>query len=226
MRNRLILFDVDGTLIDSGGAGMRALNKAFLELFGIRDAFRGISMAGKTDTLIIREELVLNGIPWYNGEVEMVIGRYIDLLKVEIENPQRKAKPGVYEILEGFAARGLPLGLLTGNIEAGARIKLNPFGLNSHFPSGAFGSDHDDRDMLLPVAISRYHELGIHVLPEDCVVIGDTPRDIQCAHVHGAGCIAVATGPYDRDSLAGAGADLVLDDLTGMDECLAFIDGM
>ncbi len=224
MKGRLVLFDIDGTLVSTGEAGTRALNRAFLELFGLADAFQGISMAGKTDVQIIREGLRVNGIADGDGVVEAVVERYIALLRREIDNPRRRVKPGVYEVLDALSGGGIPLGLLTGNLEAGARIKLDPFGLNDYFPSGAFGSDHEDRDMLLPIALERFSRLGIVVPPEGCIVVGDTPRDVRCAKVHGARCIAVATGPYSREALLEAGADLAVESLSERDRCLAFIE--
>jgi phosphoglycolate phosphatase-like HAD superfamily hydrolase len=117
--------------------------------------------------------------------------------------------PGVAVLLGALEKRtDLRLGLLTGNIERGARIKLDPFGLNERFSFGAFGDDHEDRDRLLPVACRKMRDLGeAAVSMEDCVVVGDTPADVQCAKVHGARAVAVATGPYDRETLARSGAD-------------------
>ena len=222
--NKLILFDIDGTLIDSGEAGTRSLDRAFFELFGIRDAFKEIKMAGKTDIQIIREGLRFHGLPDGNGAVEKITQRYIDILKGEVQNPWRKAKPGVYDILEVLHNRKMHVGLLTGNLEKGARIKLGPFELNRYFPAGAFGSDHEDRDELLPIAIDRFSDLGINVLPERCIVVGDTPRDVQCSKIHGAYCIAVATGPYSKQKLESTGADLVIETLREIDNCMGFID--
>ncbi|HDH01918.1 MAG TPA: HAD family hydrolase [Nitrospirae bacterium] len=223
MSNKLLLFDIDGTLIDTGQAGTRALDRAFLHLFGIRDAFKGIRMAGKTDIQIIRECLRIHGIPDSIDEINGMVRMYIDLLTEEIENPWRSVMAGVVDLLETLKADGRPMGLLTGNIEEGARIKLNALGLNRYFPAGAFGSDHEDRDMLLPIAVERFSALGINIPPEQCIVIGDTPRDVRCARVHGASCIAVSTGSYNREALMEAGADLVLESLENREACLGFM---
>jgi len=216
---KLVLFDIDGTLLDSGGAGTKALNLAFEEVFSIRDAFRGIAMAGKTDIQILKEGLRGNGLDSENGDIAVLCDSYIRNLTVEIENPRRHLKPGVRESLAILAGLDdVILGLLTGNIEAGARIKLDPFGLNSFFSFGAFGNDNEDRNMLLPVAIERLKRLyGREVEFKGCVVIGDTPRDVECAKVHGAAAIAVATGPYPYESLVRSGADMVLMNLSEMD---------
>lgn len=223
IRDRLVLFDIDETLIDSGKAGTRALNRAFLDIFNIKDAFKGIRMAGMTDIQIIKEGLRVHDLPCMNGEVDTIIKRYLELLTIEIDNPWRNIKPGVFEFLDALRRDGIPIGLLTGNLEEGAWIKLKPFGLDGYFLTGAFGSDDENRDRLLPIAIRRFSKLGINVSPERCIIIGDTPRDVKCAKVHGARCIGVATGPYNRESLIDAGADLVVNDLRERENCINFI---
>ncbi|HHN65106.1 MAG TPA: HAD family hydrolase [Nitrospirae bacterium] len=226
MKEILLLFDIDGTLIDSGEAGSRALDRAFEELFGIRNAFRSIQMAGKTDTQIIKEALGFHGIGNGMHQIKRFVSRYVELLKVEIENPRRRLKPGVAWILEYFNSMGLPMGLLTGNIEEGARIKLGPFGINHYFPAGAFGSDHEDRDKLLPIAVERFSRLGIDLPPERCIIIGDTPRDVRCAKVHGARAVAVSTGPYDTDTLMATDADLVVETLEDRKKIVEFLKSL
>ncbi|HDH50759.1 MAG TPA: HAD family hydrolase [Nitrospirae bacterium] len=221
---KLILFDIDGTLIHTGGAGTMSMNLAFRELFGVDDAFKNIPMAGKTDMQIMREGLMTHGVPEPDGKLENMINTYLRFLKTEIDNPMRTIKPGIQAVLELLRDMNTPLGLLTGNLEKGARIKLKAFGLNDYFPDGAFGSDHEDRDMLLPIAIEKFSKRGFTFAPEDCVVIGDTPRDVKCAKVHGARCIAVATGPYSKDDLLATDADVVFDSLRDVDRCMEFIN--
>jgi phosphoglycolate phosphatase len=212
---RLILFDIDGTLIDSGGAGVRALDLSMKELFAVENAFQGISMAGKTDTQIIREGLVKHDLST-DKTIDAVINAYLRYLAQEINNDRKHVKPGIYEILvELQTLSNVGMGLLTGNLEKGARIKLEPFGLNEYFPSGAFGSDDEDRNNLLPIAVKRFEKLSrMEIEISECIVVGDTPRDVECAHIYGAICIGVATGPYSYDILVEAGADYVLKDLT------------
>ncbi|MFZ5906402.1 MAG: HAD family hydrolase [Nitrospirota bacterium] len=221
---RLILFDIDGTLIDSGGAGVRALDFALKELFSIENGFQGISMAGKTDPSIMREGLISHGLP-ADGNLERFMDAYLRHLQQEIQNDRKTIKPGIHEtlnMLQDIAA--FRLGLLTGNIEKGARIKLEPFRLNAYFPSGAFGSDHEDRNMLLPVAVDRYRKLfSDPIRIEECIVVGDTPRDVECAKIFGAACFAVATGPYSAAELRDAGADCVVDDLSDNTPLLRFL---
>lgn len=214
---KLVLFDIDGTLIDSGGAGIRSLNAAMRELYSVDEAFGGVSMAGRTDVEIIRGALVGHGMPDGDGAVPAMMDAYVRHLVREIDNKMRHVMPGIMETLrELSAAEGVALGLLTGNIERGARVKLEPFGLNEFFPFGAFGSDHEDRDMLLPVATGRFRELyGADISYSDCMVVGDTPRDVRCAAVHGARSAAVATGPYGYEALLETGADIVLRTVSG-----------
>ncbi len=220
---KLILFDIDGTLIHTGGAGTTSLNKAFYKLFGIKDAFKSISMAGKTDIQIMKQGLSSHGLPDMDGNVEALINGYLQYLKDEINNPQRKFKPGIIEMLDLLKEQGMTLGLLTGNLEKGAKIKLSPFGLNEYFLDGAFGSDHEDRDRLLPIAIQKFSGIGFEFSPGDCIVVGDTPRDVRCAKVHGAYSIAVATGPYKKEDLLNTDADIVLDSLAEVEKCMSFI---
>jgi phosphoglycolate phosphatase-like HAD superfamily hydrolase len=220
---KLILFDIDGTLINTGGAGVRSLEKAFNELFGVKDTFKDYSMAGKTDRQIMREGLKIQGLLSGDGDLNRLVKEYLRNLKVEINNPMRRFQPGIKGLLDALREEGFPLGLLTGNLEEGARIKLEPFGLNEYFPEGAFGSDHEDRDSLLPIAIEKFSRRGFSFSPGDCVVVGDTPRDVKCARVHGAPNIAVATGPYSKEDLIASDADVVFDTLEDIDRCMEFI---
>jgi len=221
---RLVLFDIDGTLIDSGGAGVRSLDLALKDLFSIENGFHGISMAGKTDTQIIKEGIMKHGLS-ANGTIDAVIKAYLNYLRREINNDRKHVKPGIYEVLEELKPlQDLGLGLLTGNIEEGARIKLEPFRLNEYFPAGAFGSDDEDRNNLLPIAVKRFEELFQQKIEADnCIIVGDTPRDVECAHIYGAMCIAVATGPYSYDDLIEAGADYVVHDLSDQKSLLHFL---
>lgn len=215
---KLLLFDIDGTLIDSGEAGTRSLNLAFQEVFSVPDAFRGISMAGKTDIQIMKEALRRHGLDSENGNIEIICKSYIRHLKREIENPRRHLKPFIRETLASLIEKeDFTIGLLTGNIKEGARIKLSPFGIHHYFSVGAYGDDDEDRNRLLPVAVERF--IGVYkkeIDYKDCIVIGDTPRDVECAKVHGAIAIAVATGPYPYETLVDSGADMVLRDMSGL----------
>jgi phosphoglycolate phosphatase-like HAD superfamily hydrolase len=221
----LLLFDIDGTLIDSGEAGTRSLNLAFEKLFSVGNAFHGISMAGKTDTQIMKEGLMKHGIS-FNSNLDSVINTYLMHLQKEINNERRHIKPGIYELLERLSLlKDVKLGLITGNLEPGARIKLQPFKLNNYFPTGAFGSDDEDRDRLLPIAIKRFEKICQRKIDiTECIVIGDTPRDVNCAKINGAMCIGVATGPYSIAELVRAGADHVFRDLSDHYNFLQFLN--
>jgi phosphoglycolate phosphatase-like HAD superfamily hydrolase len=225
---RLVLFDVDGTLIDSGGAGSVSLTNALEELTGIRDGFKGISFAGKTDLLIVREAVSKLGVPSHDGWMQDFIEVYLSHLSVEVLNRKGHVKPGVEALLEGLSEQeGIYVGLLTGNIQRGARIKLGRFSLNHFFPVGAFGDDSEDRNLLLPIAVRRLADKrGVTVPYSHCVVVGDTPRDVACARVHQAPCLAVATGPYSMDDLRKSEPDLLLPDLTDTERVVGWIKGM
>jgi phosphoglycolate phosphatase-like HAD superfamily hydrolase len=220
---RLILFDIDGTILSSGGAGVRALNNAFRDVLSAEYTFTDISLAGKTDLQIIREGLQSTGLPSDNGCIPKIIESYLCHLANEINTDDKHLKPGIVECLEALEKRKskYQMGLLTGNIEQGARIKLGSFGLNEYFPSGAFGGDNEDRNMLLPIAVERFSIIaGRDFAFSDCIVIGDTPRDVACAKPYNATCIAVATGPYKAHKLVEAGADVVVEDLSDTEHFL------
>jgi phosphoglycolate phosphatase len=222
---RFILFDIDGTLTDSAGAGRRALNQAMLDVTGIEDGFLGVGFAGKTDLMIIREGLEKLGLDAGDRMISLVAGRYVANLRSEVAKGGGHVKVGVRELIEGLQnTDGYILGLLTGNLAEGARIKLEPFDLNRFFSVGAYGDDAEDRNLLLPIALLRLREQrGMSLNPNDCLVIGDTPKDVECARVHGALSIAVATGPYPLEVLQETGADLVVPDLSGTARLLASI---
>ncbi len=222
---RFVLFDIDQTLIDAKGAGARALASALRELCGGNCGIEGLEMAGKTDLQIVKEALGREGLALDEGLVLKVSRSYIHHLRQEMASCKGHLMPGVRELLGRLREQeGVHLGLLTGNLEEGARLKLGPFGLNEFFPLGAFGGDREDRNQLLPVAVERLKaERGIQVRFEECVVIGDTPRDVACAKVHGSPCIGVATGRYSVEVLRSAGADLAVEDLSRTEEILEWI---
>lgn len=220
-RVRLVLWDIDGTLVYFRGAGRRAAEEAFRTIFGIADVAartREVPLAGSTDSRIMRSLAAACGIPEadYAARREEVRVLYLARLRVEIADfAGDPVLPGVRPLLAALAARpDVRQGLLTGNYEPGARIKLEPVGLNAYFPTGGFGDDHEDRRVVAAVARARmeaHHDLGVR--PEDVLVVGDTVHDVDCAKAHGFTAVAVCTGHYDRATLAAAGADHVLDDL-------------
>lgn len=213
---KFILFDIDGTLIDSGGAGVKALNRAFEEVFLIRNAFKTISMAGKTDLQILTEGMKLHNVASSNGVVPEFFESYIAHLRTAIDATEGHVKAGIREALVALEdSDQCILGLLTGNIEQGAMIKLEAFALDRYFEIGAFGNDDADRNRLLPIALEKLRKSrALDIDYGDCIVIGDTPRDVECAKPYGAFSIGVATGPYSYRLLEEAGADVVFYDLS------------
>ena len=222
---KFILFDIDGTLVSLDGAGSRSLNRAMEELLQVTDGFRDIDFAGKTDLQIIREGLGTLGLAGRDDLMHSLLDRYLVHLRAEVSTGRGHVKNGVRELLPALQdLEGNYLGLLTGNAETGARFKLKPFGLNRYFPLGAFGSDSEDRNLLLPIAVRRLQESGsISVSYEHCVVIGDTPKDVECAHVHGASSIAVSTGTYPLKELEKTEAELVIADLSDTEKIANWI---
>lgn len=197
---KLVLFDIDATLLSTGAAGADAMRYAFADLCGIADGFTGIEMSGKTDSALLREALVQHQVDETAVPVEVFYERYISHLRLTLQEPQRPRRlmPGIPALLEALAGQpDLVLGLLTGNFAIGAQLKLESFGIWHYFRLGAYGSDHVDRNALVPIAQQRTQVLLGHTIPApQTFVIGDTPRDIACAHVHGARAVAVATGNY------------------------------
>jgi phosphoglycolate phosphatase len=216
---QLLLFDIDGTLVLTGGAGLRAMNRACEEVVGHDSPLTGVTLAGRTDWIILDDVLKRHGLALDTRLFDELRRRYLDHLREEIELPGKGVKaimPGIRELLDALQARpDVALGLLTGNFAEGARIKLEYFDLWKYFPCGAFGDDASDRNHLVPVAIQRARECGIaDATPADVIVVGDTPHDVACAHTVGATPIAVATGGYSADQLRAAGADVVFQDLS------------
>lgn len=222
---KLILFDIDGTLIETGGAGLTSLNMAFYDVLGVKDAIQGMSLAGKTDPQIIKEIMKFHKVEVTDNSISDICNRYVEHLNVQIHTHKGKLKPGIKELLDRLVTTSHKIGLLTGNIEQGAKIKLTTYGINEYFLSGAFGSDNYDRNLLVPEACRKFREqFGLQFNYSDCIIIGDTPRDVYCAKPHGAKAIAVATGPYSIDELSNIGADMVLSDLSDTDGVIRFID--
>jgi phosphoglycolate phosphatase len=221
---QVLLFDIDGTLVLTGGAGVRAMSRAFEDVFAVPDAFREIPMPGRTDTWILSDAVAAHGVSSETDRVAMFRGAYLGHLTQELEEPgpRKGVMPGVPALLEALAQRDdAYLALLTGNYEEAARAKLAYFDLWRYFHCGAFGDDAPDRNGLLPRAVARIRQCGGPVVaPQDVVVIGDTPLDVACAAASGARSVAVATGGYDVEALQQAGASVVLPDLSDTREVL------
>ncbi len=203
----LVLFDIDGTLISSGRAGVRGMNRSFERLFGVSGALDAVPVAGRTDRAIVTEALARAGQPVEDAAVLRLRDAYCEDLREALADPGAHPGgilPGVVPLLDALAARGdVAVGLLTGNFARGAAIKLGHFGLWRRFAFGAFGDDHADRRALVPVAVEAATAAGHpRFNAADIIVIGDTPLDVDCAHAHGARAVAVATGIFSFEALA------------------------
>jgi len=219
---RLLLFDIDGTLLMTRGAGRRALKAALVHVYGTAGAIEQYDLRGKTDQRIVFDLMGASGLPLeaVRERLDDVFDIYARGLAEEIGDGRDVVTlPGVSDLIRRLDAHdGVLLGLLTGNIEEGARIKLAPTGLWPYFPVGAYGSDHADRRRLPSLAARRAHALmGYAFRPEEVVVIGDTPLDIECARAFGATAVAVATGNYPRAQLLADQPDLFFEDLGNVD---------
>ena len=213
---RLLLFDIDGTLIDSGGAGIQALKDVLQTQFGISDDLRGVEIAGQTDTGIVHQILRKQNITVDDKTTAAFLDLYVECLAREL--PQRKGTilPGVEELLGRLRARSQNvLGLLTGNVKRGAKLKLSHYGIWNFFEFGAFADDHHDRNELGPFAQRRAREKhAIDFAAAEIDVIGDTPHDIACGKAIGARTIAVTTGNFTRAQLAEYQPDRIVDDFS------------
>lgn len=213
----VVLFDIDGTLV-GGGPAKDAFVEAMVETYGTTGDSSNVSFAGKTDPQIARELLIGAGLEddEISAGFDALWKRYLS--KLESLLPQRPVSvlPGVPELLATLADRDdVGVGLLTGNIAGGARLKLSSGGLWGQFAFGSYGSDHEHRDELPTIALTRARELwGDHLAPGAAIVVGDTPRDVQCGKVGCTRTLAVATGSYSVDDLAATNPDHVLPDLT------------
>ena len=228
----IVLFDIDGTLIRTGGAGSRAMNRAFEDLFGVSGAFDGIPMAGRTDKAIVEDAAAHAGVDLGTEVLQRFRDRYFERLLEAIPETghRRSVLPGVQRLLDALTAppfkSNVFIALLTGNSERGARVKLEHFDLWRFFPCGAYGDDVRDRRELFSVAIDRARACGAPpVLPKDVLVVGDTELDVACATAAGARAVAVATGSSSAEALRRSGADVVFDDLTDTTAFLRLLDG-
>jgi phosphoglycolate phosphatase len=228
---RLVLFDIDGTLLSAGGSGRRAINAAFEELFGW-SVPAGYWFDGKTDRQIVRELMRSEGHDdaEIDDRMDAVLARYLEFLAEALIDPAHPPRlyPGVAALLEGLEARDdVVVGLLTGNVQPGAHAKLSAVGLDpARFVIGAFGSDHERRPELPHVAQRRAREtLGLDVAGRAIVVIGDTPDDIACGRGIGATAIAVATGRFSPAELEAHSPSVVFPDLADTQQVIAAIMG-
>ncbi len=217
---RLILWDIDSTLVNTGSAGLHALVRATIERFGGNGDLDGVEIAGRTDRSIAHQILEKFGEPVTEKNVGSFLDRYVALLPDELPKRNGRVLPGVRELLEDLAQQpDKTLGLLTGNLERGAQLKLAHYDLWHFFPFGAFADDHHDRNELGPCAVRRAAaHAGFEFRPGQVDVVGDTGHDIACGKAFGARTVSVATGSWSREQLAEQQPDFLFDDLANVNE--------
>ena len=213
---KLLLFDIDGTLVDTGGTGFPALRMSLSEGFGVEDDLLHMSLAGATDTNLCREILQHHGIEPTAANRARYLDGYLHHLQRLLPEKTGRVLPGILELLEMLKQRpDLVVALLTGNLVRGAEIKLSHFGIWHFFEFGAFADDHHVRDELGHFAKARALEKhGVEFPPEAIYVIGDTPKDIACGRAIGAKTVAVATGEYSTEELRVFSPDFLFEDFS------------
>jgi phosphoglycolate phosphatase-like HAD superfamily hydrolase len=217
---RIILWDVDMTLLYSGGAGSLSMARAFEQLYSVPDAFRGIEFTGRTDWYIVRSAMEQHKVldsrdGAFERELHRFRERYFSILERTLGEVEGRTMPGVKAALDALSNGngGVRQGLATGNFRRAAFMKLRHFDLDGYLEEGGFGEDAEDRDRMVAVAIERM-AAGVDYDPRDVWIIGDTPLDIKAAAANGARSLAVATGPMTVDELLNEGADVALEDLS------------
>src|SRR5450432_670423 len=215
-KTRLVLFDIDGTLLTSGGAGEKALRLALKDRFGYDDDLANVEIGGKTDSAIARRIFEQHGIEPSLENLSAFYEGYLDHLATELPKTKGHLLPGILELLETLKAKPhIVMALLTGNLARGANLKLTHYGVWHFFEFGAFADDHFDRNQLGAFARTRAREKhGIEFEPDQIFVLGDTPHDIDCGRAFGAKTVAIATGNCPREQLAKHKPDFLFDDLS------------
>lgn len=205
-----LLFDIDGTLLASGGAGQAAMEAAFRRDFQKSGPVSGISVAGRTDYAIGRDLFAFYGLPWSDVSWLQFQRSYFDLLPAELAQRPGLVLPGVLHVLELLSERDdVAVGLLTGNFRQGAMLKLQHFAIDHHFAFGGYGDHHGSRDDVAREALHSLRALHGETQFDEIWVIGDTPHDVTCARAIGAKVLAVATGMYSVEALAECSPDLL-----------------
>jgi phosphoglycolate phosphatase-like HAD superfamily hydrolase len=222
LEKKLLLFDIDGTLLASGGAGVNALTEAAREYFSSHE-LDGIEVAGRTDTSIAHQLFARHG----RELTPTAVTEFTDLYLARLL-PVTKGSllPGIIPLLEALRARpDCVLALLTGNLVRGAELKLAHYGIWHFFEFGAYADDHHDRNALGPVARARAFDKHGHTFPAERIfILGDTPHDIACARAIDARAIAIATGGFTRAQLAAYSPDFLFEDLSDLSAVLAVLD--
>ncbi|MGH9291956.1 MAG: HAD family hydrolase [Acidimicrobiales bacterium] len=215
-KRRAVLFDIDGTLITSGGAGARSWKLAFDELYGIPADIGKFTDTGMTDPEVGRQtfEAVLHRQPEAAEFAKLLERRLHYLHQTVAESDGYRVLDGVETLLPQLLEDGYLLGVVTGNLEAAAHIKMHRARLNRYFSFGGYGSDSADRAEVTRTALRRGSLVyGEELVPDDCVVVGDTPHDAEAAHAAGIACLGVASHNFDADQLRAGKADWVIESL-------------
>lgn len=213
---RLVLFDIDGTLVHTGGAGIKAFAKVFQTVFNAHDGFEKLKFAGRTDVSLVREFFVYHKIAQTPENFERFFEHYVFWLDYILSHSKTEACPGVWEFIHDLKSHKNPpmIGLLTGNIRLGAEIKLRHFDMWKEFETGAFADDNEDRDLIARAARDRGRRLlGSSLRDDQIVVIGDTPFDVRCGRAINAKTLAVATGGATLEELKRCDPDWAVEDL-------------
>ena len=217
----------DATILLTHGAGRPAVEAALRRVLGRSVSSDGVSFSGKTDRQILREIMVVAGVPAaeVDGVLEQLVQAYLEEMPRRLDVARIEVMPGVHELIERLGQmENVQLGLLTGNLESTAYLKLKAVALDGHFPFGAFGSDFEDRNSLPKVALERAEaHLGKSITPANTVIIGDTVHDITCGKLSGCRTLAVSTGRYSNEELAPLEPDLLLDDLGDVERIVRFL---
>lgn len=230
MRPTVLLFDVDGTLVTTGGAGRRALERVFEVVHGRADACSHFRFDGMTDRAIIRGGLRALGLPETDEEIDRLLAAYVDVLREEVRavgDDRYFVHAGMHACLDEAARQPhVAVGLGTGNIRLGAQVKLERVGIHGYFAFGGFGCDHEDRPTLIRIGAQRGADrLGVPLSECRVVVIGDTPKDVAAAKAMGAECVGVGTGSFKAADLLACGAHYAFDDLSQPGAIAAVLSG-
>jgi len=221
---KVLFFDIDGTLLRSGGAGKRSMEKALIKIYGIENGFRGIEMMGRTDPSILRSVLTNHGLEWEENVIEKYKEAYFKFLRDEIDvpNSEKRLCPGIRELLERLSRKSdIFIGLLTGNWKTSGYLKLRHFKIDTYFKTGAFADDSEIREELVPIAIERIErQIGHKINKSQIYVIGDTPKDIRSARPHGVKTVGVATGIHSLEELREEGPDYLFEDFSEVDNVI------
>lgn len=218
----VVLFDIDGTLLSTGGAGQRAMERALHTAFGLDECMHEILAAGRTDRAITLDLFRQHGIEDAPDNRMRFWNEYLGHLPDTLAELDGRVLPGILEVLEILLRRGdTALGLLTGNLRQGAAVKLRHYELDHHFQFGGYGDEHFERDDVARFALAEANRfLDRSLSPDSISVVGDTPSDVRCARAIGARAVAVATGIFSRTELEGSAPDCLLDDFSNPDAWL------